>query len=95
LTSWSRKGDFLNWIKWIFIIVFGRLVGYRIYRFELSDGSKFVCLSQTPEVAQWAFNREEERSRANRERIIRTLTDGAKIGRREVPDELVRDVLGA
>jgi hypothetical protein len=75
--------------------VFGRLAGYREYRFKLSNGDEFVCWSRTEAMARRVYRKREDKIQANREQIIRTIQDGEEIGRRarDVPDELVRDVL--
>jgi hypothetical protein len=85
----------LSFIRWIFINVFGQLAGYREYRFRLSNGKTFVCWSRTEAVARRAFRERGNKIRANQEQIIKTITDGTEIGQqaRDVPDELVRDVL--
>jgi hypothetical protein len=92
-------------ITHIFLTILCWLVGYRKYTFRLFTGDVITLRAWSrKEAIQKALNLErrvradQERTRANREQIIRTLMDGEEIGRQgprtpDVPGELVKNVL--
>lgn len=71
------------------------MAGYRKYRFTLFTGRKVVFLTRTKgQAIQKALNL-ERKIRANQVRTMKILTADMDIGRRDVPSELVRNVLSA
>jgi hypothetical protein len=94
-----------NSVKSILLQIILWLAGYRKYTFRLFTGDVITLRTRSrKEAIQKALNLErriradQEKARANRERIIRTLMDGEEIGRQgprtpDVPGELVKNVL--